>query len=151
MKVEGPKSSSPTAPVQRGRAAGGTGAASGKFSAELDKVTGADEASGAPAVEGTGGVVGIGGILAAQSVSDEGQSPGERRRRAQRGFELLEKLEEIRRGLLLGLIPKERLADLARLVRDKRERGTDPVIARLLDEIELRASVELAKLGLPGV
>jgi hypothetical protein len=36
-------------------------------------------------------------------------------------------------------------------VRDTRERGTDPVIARLLDEIELRASVELAKLGLPAI
>jgi hypothetical protein len=40
---------------------------------------------------------------------------------------------------------------LVRTVREKRERGTDPVIARLLDEIELRAAVELAKLGLPGV
>lgn len=149
MKVEGPKSSSPVTPVQRGRAASGTGAASGKFSEELDKVTGGEESS-APAVEGAGGVVGIGGILAAQAVSDEGQSPGERRRRAQRAFELLERLEEVRRGLLLGQIPKDRLADLARMVREKRERGTDPVIARLLDEIELRASVELAKLGLPG-
>jgi len=55
--------------------------------------------------------------------------------------------EEIRRGLLVGSIPKERLGELARMMREKRERGADPVISRLLDEIELRAEVELAKLS----
>jgi hypothetical protein len=112
-------------------------------------VTGTEGEASARAVEGTSGMVGVGGILAAQSVDPDGQSPQERRRRAQKGFALLESLEEIRKGLLLGRIPKDRLAELVRTVRDKRERGTDPVIARLLDEIELRASVELAKLGLP--
>jgi len=33
------------------------------------------------------------------------------------------------------------------MMREKRERGADPVISRLLDEIELRAEVELAKLS----
>ena len=70
--------------------------------------------------------------------------------RDQRGAELLDGLdglEELRRGLLLGSIPKDRLGDLARLVREKRERGADPVVSRLLDEIELRAEVEIAKLS----
>ncbi len=154
MKVEGPKSSSSTAPARRtGAASGPSGASSAKFGAELDKVTGADEAAEAltAAVEGTGSVVNVGGILAAQTVSPDDQNPDARKRRAQRGFALLESLEEIRKGLLLGRIPKDRLAELVRTVREKRERGTDPVIARLLDEIELRAAVELAKLGLPGV
>jgi hypothetical protein len=151
VKVEGPKSSSATGPVQRARSTGGTGGTSGKFAAELDRVTGAEESDAAPAVEGGSGVAGVGGILAAQAVNDREQSAGERRRKAQRGMELLERLEDIRRGLLLGRIPKDRLAELARMVRDKRERGTDPVIARLLDEIELRAAVEPAKLGLPAI
>ena len=43
--------------------------------------------------------------------------------------------------------PKDRLQELAHLVREKRERGADPVVSRLLDEIELRAEVELAKLS----
>jgi len=51
----------------------------------------------------------------------------------------------------MGRIPKEKLAELARMVRDRREKGADPVVSRLLDEIELRAAVELAKLGLPGI
>jgi hypothetical protein len=144
VKVEGPKS---TSQVGRAKAPSRPSSSSGEFAAELDRVTDSEDAA-APAVEGGSGMVGIGGILAAQSVDDRG-SPQERRRRAQRGLELLDRLEEVRRGLLLGSIPKDRLADLVRLVRDRRERGTDPVIARLLDEIELRAAVELAKLGLP--
>ena len=59
----------------------------------------------------------------------------------------LDRLEDIRRGLLLGMVPKDKLAELARTVREKRERGADPVVSRLLDEIELRAEIELAKLG----
>ena len=147
LKVEGPKSTSGA--TQARKAQGPSRTASGEFASELDRVAGADEADAAPAVEGGSGVANVGGILAAQTVGERDSSPQERRRRAQRGMELLERLEEVRRGLLLGAIPKERLADLARLVRDKRERGADPVIARLLDEIELRAAVELAKLGLP--
>ena len=149
MKVEGPKSTSSVSQTRRARPAGASGTA-GEFSAELDRVTGTeDESEGAAPVEGTGGVVGIGGILAAQTVSDQETGPQERRRRAQRSMELLERLEDIRRGLLRGAIPKDRLAELVRLMREKRERGADPVIARLTDEIELRAAVELAKLGLP--
>ena len=95
-------------------------------------------------------VAGLGGILAAQAVDpDTGQAPtyDERKRRARHGEEILERLEEIRRGLLQGTIPKDRLATLARLVREKRDKGADPLISQLLDEIELRAKVELAKLG----
>jgi hypothetical protein len=55
-------------------------------------------------------------------------------------------LEELRIGLLLGHIPRDRLADLSRMVRDRREDAEDPQLAALLDEIELRAEVELAKL-----
>jgi hypothetical protein len=149
LKVEGPKSGSATGPIRRTGGTAGPSSASGKFSAELDKAIGAEGEGSAPAVEGTGGVVGVGGSLAAQAVAPDDHSPQERRRRAQRGFALLESLEEIRKGLLLGRIPKDRLAELVRTVREKRERGTDPVIARLLDEIELRASMELVNLGLP--
>jgi hypothetical protein len=148
VKVEGPKSTSTVRGAGPARKTGAAGKA-GEFSAELDKLGGADETSGPDMAEGVSGVVNVGGILAAQSVGAEGAGPDyqERKRRAQRGVELLDRLEEIRRGLLLGTVPKDRLGDLARMVREKRERGADAVISRLLDEIELRAEVEIAKLS----
>jgi hypothetical protein len=149
VKVEGPKSTSSVREAGKTRK-GGPVSKTGEFAAELDKLAGAGEADGPEGADQVSGVMNVGGILAAQSVGgDAGVGPDykERQHRAQRGAELLDRLEELRRGLLLGAIPKERLGDLARMVREKRERGADPVISRLLDEIELRAEVEIAKLS----
>ena len=148
MKVEGPKSGSPVQKTKPSSKAG-KGKKTGDFAAELDRVSGSDGTQSATGPESVNTVAGVGGILAAQSVSDD-EGVGdykERQRRARRGAEILDRLEEIRRSLLIGAVPKERLGELARMVREKRERGADPVISRLLDEIELRAEVELAKLS----
>ena len=131
----------------RARKAGPAGKA-GEFAAELDRVGSADEAGPADSVDQAGAVLCIGGLLAAQSVDPEGAPDHkERQRRAQRGNEMLDRLEEIRAGLLVGAVPKDRLQELAQLVRKKRERGADPIVSRLLDEIEPHAEVELAKLS----
>ena len=44
-------------------------------------------------------------------------------------------------------MPKARLIELARMLREKREEGLDPELDEILNEIELRAEVELAKLS----
>ena len=56
-------------------------------------------------------------------------------------------MEEIRHGLLLGMIPRAKLHALSQTVREQRQYVTDPRLGAVLDEIELRAKVELAKLG----
>lgn len=148
MKVEGSKSSSSVQGAGKARKAAGTGG--GNFASALDSVGGADEAAGPEGAEPVSGVMNVGGLLAAQSVDDGADAAPdfkERQRRAQRGVEILDRLEDVRRGLLMGAVPKDKLADLARMVREKRERGADPVVSRLLDEIELRAEIELAKLS----
>jgi hypothetical protein len=83
-------------------------------------------------------------LIAVQEVS---AYAGGRTAARQRGEEMLDKLDELRLGLLAGGLPAatvERLADLAAA-----ERGdvNDPRLAEILDEIEVRAAVELAKLG----
>ena len=146
MKVDGPKQTSQVA-SQKSKKTGKTGA-SGAFASELSKTGGDGATEAADAVEQTAPVATVSGVLAMQSVDPDAEaSPEERKRRAQRGYELLDRLEEIRRGLLIGAIPKERLADLAQMVRQRREKGADPVVSKVLDEIELRASIELAKLS----
>ncbi len=78
------------------------------------------------------------------TVSQEG-----RKSARQYGQFLLERLEEIRMGLLVGSIPKDQLARLAQTVRQRRQRSDDPRLNEILDEIELRAEVEIAKLTRP--
>jgi len=73
--------------------------------------------------------------------------PGERQPR-QRGEDILARLEELRLGLLEGRIPRERLDGLVRRCAEQRGKVADPRLAEILDEIDLRARVELAKLSL---
>ncbi len=50
-------------------------------------------------------------------------------------------------ALLTGAMPQERLGQILRLVRSRREAFDEPKLSAVLDEIELMAAVELAKLG----
>ena len=70
------------------------------------------------------------------------------RRSKQRAEDILDRLEEIRLGLLAGAIPRDRLEALDQLVQQHRDRVADPRLSEILDEIELRARVELAKLDM---
>ena len=60
---------------------------------------------------------------------------------------MLDRLDDIRLGLLTGTVSKERLTELSRMARVRRGETDDPRLVEVLDEIELRAEVELAKLS----
>lgn len=81
-------------------------------------------------------------VLAVQEVPD---AMDRRTRARRRGEQLLDELDRIRLMLLAGALAPEHLADLAQLVRTRRDNIDDPRLAEILDEIELRAAVELAK------
>ncbi len=55
-------------------------------------------------------------------------------------------LDELRDGLLAGGIPRATLTRLAHAVSQRHDQFSDPRLQSVLDEIELRARVELAKL-----
>ncbi len=68
-------------------------------------------------------------------------------RRGERLLDRLDRLDEIRLGLLSGGVAADRLTEIAALVAEKRGSSGDPALEQALDEIELRVKVELAKLG----
>ncbi len=116
----------------------------GSFARQLSEVSSGPEE--VAAFEGPTSVGGVEALLAAQSVNDATEEEN-RKRQIQRGEDILDKLEELRHCLLMGVVPKEKLEALAQMVRDRRDAVPDPRLAGLLDEIELRAEVELAKLS----
>ena len=59
----------------------------------------------------------------------------------------LDRLEDLRAEILTGSVPKSKLIELAQMLRDKRETGLDDGLNAILDDIELRAEIELAKLS----
>jgi hypothetical protein len=77
--------------------------------------------------------------------STEGRSKG-----IQRAEGLIEHLEAIRHGLLLGHISKDRLGRIIKALAAEREKNLDPGLIQVINDIELRAKVELAKLEYLG-
>ncbi|HEY4125343.1 MAG TPA: flagellar assembly protein FliX [Rhizomicrobium sp.] len=103
----------------------------------------APEAARAPAVSGPGPLTAVDSILMLQGVDDSlsGRSKG-----LAHGEDLLDMLDEVRDGLLAGGISRTTLNKLATAVSKRQEGFADPKLQNVLDEIELRAKVELAKL-----
>ena len=74
--------------------------------------------------------------------------PLERRRRAvSRAGRILDVLDEVKLSLLDGGVSAEELGRLVSAVREQRENTEDERLEGVLDEIETRAAVELAKLA----
>ncbi len=135
MKIDPTGPARSTTSVRRGERVGGT--RSGEFARHLD---GATTTAG---VSGSNPLGGVGAILSLQEVEDALTAP---KRAMKRAEEILDRLDELRDGLLAGLLSRESIIRLAALVRTQRPHVDDPRLAEVLDEIELRAEVELAKL-----
>ena len=59
---------------------------------------------------------------------------------------ILDKLEDIRMGLLMGQISKSNLEELSKILIVARENSIDANLLEIIEDIELRAKIELAKL-----
>jgi hypothetical protein len=124
--------------VTQSEKAGGT-----RFAEHLNQVPPAP--GGAPAVVETAPVAPVSSILSIQEVDAETPKDA-RRRMVHYGADILDRLDEIRDQILTGAVSKNRLENLAVALRQRRESVDDPQLVALIDEIELRAEVELAKL-----
>lgn len=95
-----------------------------------------------------GGTVGhagsLDGLLAVQAEED-GQE--RKRRQARRGHDLLDGLDRLKAALLAGRVQTSELERLKAMLSARRETTDDPRLDEVLAHIELRAAVELAKLG----
>ncbi len=136
MKISGPSSAGASAlrRTEKRKSGGST-----------FETSSAASGTGGPApTSGANPIAAVDTLLTIQEVADPNQ--GERDA-AQRGKDVLDLLDEIRLGLLNGRIPEHRLTALVRLLGGRRDSFVDPGLSQIVDEIELRARVELAKLG----
>jgi len=135
MKIDGLSPIRPTT-VRRTERSGG---ASSAFGAQL-----AGGETSAAVSAGPTQLAPVDSLLALQEVPDPARG---RQRHARRGSDLLDRLDEIRHGLLMGEIPLHRLKSLAISLKAEKQAIPDPRLAEIVGEIELRCAVELAKLG----
>jgi hypothetical protein len=115
-----------------------TGESGGIFDVQAHEETQASP-QGAPAARTSG----LDALLSLQEVED----PLTGRRKAMaRGHDLLDTLENLKADVLAGRVSPERLGRIAMLL-SQRDSSGHPELEQVIDEIELRARVELAKLG----
>lgn len=140
MKVEGPNKSATTKGVSRTGAR--TGAAGSSFSGLIEE---AEETAAQSSASATMAVGPLDALLSLQETGDSLSGGGKQAR--ERAESLLDQLDRIRMGLLTGNIPPSALQQLTETLQTQRERVMDPHLADIIDEIDLRVQVELAKLG----
>lgn len=103
---------------------------------------GADETEAASAASATGALGTVSGVLGLQEVDDALARAAKGKLRA---TDILDRLEEIRLDILAGTVTPDKLRRLSHIVNTRRPEVTDPSLNAILDEIDLRAQVELAK------
>lgn len=136
--------SRPATPAARAAAAKKAGAVGGvPFAEALAKAEGIAAADGVDAVAGVAPAAGSLGLLGVQEVTEEELK---RRKAVKKGRFTLDALENLRDAMLVGTLPLSTLKQLEKLVAEERGTTSDPVLNSILDDIELRAAVEMAKL-----
>jgi hypothetical protein len=137
MKVEGP-----------GQA---QGAAKAKKSGKADKAGNifedfvASDTPEAAATKTTQSIALVDSLLAVQGAEDPAARSARKRMR-QRADTVLNELDRIRMAMLGGTLTVGHMIDIADVVASHREKISDPALSALIDEIDLRAQVELAKM-----
>lgn len=121
-----------------------TGAASKAGGTNFSQHLQDDSAAAVHGVSGLSALGGIGAILGVQEVDDATQRASKGKKRAS---QLLEQLDDVRMGLISGVLSKDQLLRLSSMVQSEKQAVDDPRLAEILDDIDLRARVELAKYG----
>ena len=139
MKISGPDKTNKTSGAKK------TGGASSSGSTKFSGLLSVDETEETVHTSGAGAIARLDSLLAAQGAEDpaEKASKGRMRKRAD---SVLRGLDKIRLGILTGNISVGNLIDVADVVASHRERIQDPQLAAILDEIDLRAQIEIAKM-----
>ena len=134
IRIDGPSSLRPTGPVRRTGKAGSSSDTS--FSKHLEET---EESSG---LQGASALGAVNCVLDLQEVDDALARAARGKLRAE---DLLDKLDDLRLDLLSGSVSKTKLERLSAIVAQRRAEVSDPALGQILDEIDLRAQVELAK------
>lgn len=137
MKVQGPGGVNKSSETKKKSKVSEDG---GSFS---DMVSGG--APEAAPTKATQSIAHVDALLAVQAAEDPTARAARQRMRG-RALSVLDELDKLRMAMLGGDLTVGHIIDIADVVASHRERITDPALTGIMDEIDLRAQVELAKL-----
>lgn len=137
MKIQGPSKSEGAGKADKAKKKGKTDNTFGNMVA--------DAAQKANQTAATQSIAKVDALLSVQAVEDPTERAARQRMRS-RGDKILRQLDHIRLGILTGNLTLGQVLDIADVVASHRETITDPNLTSILDEIDLRAQIEIAKM-----
>ncbi|MBL4805527.1 MAG: flagellar assembly protein FliX [Alphaproteobacteria bacterium] len=137
MKVSGPGKTQGPSKGDKKKKAGESDANFGDF------VTGGAEK--AASSQSAQSIASVDALLAVQAAEDPMAGAAKKRMR-HRSDKILSELDKIRMAMLSGTLTIGHMVDIADVVASHREKIMDPALTAIMDEIDLRAQVELAKM-----
>ena len=137
MKIEGPSKAKDTAKSSK---TASTGKTDGTFGA---MVAGAAKETSAAAA--TQSIAKVDALLAVQGLESATERKAKRQMR-ERADKILRQMDHLRLGLLTNNLTLGQVVDIADVVASHREKISDPKMSAVLDEIDLRAQIEIAKM-----
>ena len=108
---------------------------------------GASSSSSAVSSSALSSTSAIGSVDALLALQGAGDAMSGKRQATERAFSLLDILDDLKLALLDGVLPRETLIKLMETLESRRDATHDPRLEAALDEVEIRAAVELAKLS----
>lgn len=106
------------------------------------------ENGGGGAASGVASAAPLASMSALLALQGEGDAGERKRRSVRRGHDLLDSLDRLKAALLSGRVSTADLQAIAARLAERRESSGDPRLDDLLSHIDLRAQVEMAKLGI---
>lgn len=137
MKIEGPSKSQSASKSDKSSKTGKTNGAFGEMVASAAK-----EATRTVATSSIAMVDALLSVQGAESATERAT----KRRMKERGDKILRQLDHLRLGILTGNLTLGQVVDIADVVASNREKVKDPKMTAILDEIDLRAQIEIAKM-----
>jgi hypothetical protein len=138
-RIEGPGRSGAISKTDKAKK---TGSVSGASFADM--LT--DEAGGVESVAPTLGAGAISALLTIQA-NEQATERDTRRRAIAHGDDLLDELDNLRVGLLMGNYTINQLQQMSYRLEQRRLSITDPELLSIIDDIEMRVRIEIAKYG----
>ena len=139
MKIDGTRSSNE---INKKKDAKKTSSGDGAFKSLL---SGGEETAKTSGSSLSSGIASVDALLAAQTMEDSTQKQSKKRMQ-QRAEDILDKLSDLKVAMVSGGVTVGHMISIADVVATHREKVNDPQLSSILDEIDLRAHVELAKL-----
>ncbi len=136
MKIEGPAKTQKSGKSDKGKKTNTGDNAFGSLVAGASQ-----ETSGAAAAQS---IAKVDALLTVQGAEDPAERKA-RKKMKERGDSVLRQLDHLRLGILTGNMTLGQIINLADVVASHRENINDPMMTAVLDEIDLRAQIEIAK------